>query len=120
MKNIKFKNKTIISLFVFGILMYIFFNTKDLLTKIVVIPFIFFSLGIFLKNIFLMLGKTKSAKIMEKLYIVSFCIYYFGFLIYWDYIAIMNKDYVSLVFSLIAWFGGIFVVYRRYLKLRNK
>ena len=120
MKNLRFTKQTIKSILVFGILAYTLLNTKDWMTKIVIIPFLVFSLGLFLKNIFLMLKKRNMAKIMEIIYVIAFFIYYFGFLIYWDYIAITNKDYMSLLFSLIAWFGGILVAYKRYLRLKNK
>lgn len=120
MRNLRFTKQTTTSLLVFGMLLYILFNTKDLITIIVTIPFLVFSLGFFLKNIFLMLEKRNIAKIMEKIYVVAFFVYYFGFLIYWDYIAITSKDYMSVLFSLLAWFGGIFVAYKRHLRYKNK
>jgi len=120
MKNINKTKQTFTSLFVFGLLTYILFNTKDLITIIVIIPFLIFSIGLFLKNIFLMLGKKSVARIMEIIYVIAFFIYYFGFLIYWDYISIINKDYVSLILSFLAWFGGLFVAYKRYLRLKSK
>lgn len=120
MKNIRYTKQTITSLLVFGILAYILFNTKDLITIIVTIPFLIFSLGLFLKNIFLILEKRNMGKIMEKIYVIPFFVYYFGFLIYWDYVAITNKDYMSVLFSLLAWLGGIFVAYKRHLRYKNK
>lgn len=120
MKNINKTKQTFTSLFVLGLLTYILFNTKDLITIIVVIPFLIFSLGLFLKNIFLMLDKKSIARIMEIIYVMAFFIYYFGFLICWDYVAIGNKDYMSVVLSLLAWFGGLFVAYKRYSRLKNK
>ena len=117
MKNIK---QTITALIVFVLLTYILFNSSNLLTKVVIIPFIVFSLGLFFKNICLILGKVQIAKLMEKIYVIAFFIYYFGFLIYWDYISIINKDYVSLILSFLAWLGGLFVAYKRYLKLKYK
>ena len=119
-KNIKNIKQTTTALAVFGLLTYILFNSNDLLTRVVIIPFIIFSLGLFFKNICLILEKTKLAKLMEKIYVIAFFVYYFGFLIYWDYISITNKDYVSLVVSFLAWFGGLFVAYKRYLKLKSK
>jgi len=120
MKNVKFTKRTFTSIFVFGLLTYILFSSNDLITKIVIIPFIVFSLGLFLKNIFLLLGKKNIAKIMEIIYVIAFFIYYFGFLIYWDYVGIINKDYMLVALSLLAWFGGLFVAYKRYLKGKNK
>lgn len=119
MKFMKNTKQTFTSFLVFVLLTYILFNTNDLLTIIVVIPFLVFSLGLFLKNIFLVFEKKYLAKIMEKIYVIAFLAYYFGFLIYWDYVAITNKDYMSVILSLLAWLGGLFVAYKRYLKFKN-
>ncbi len=78
-----------------------------------------FGISLFIKNICLIFNKNKIAKIFSKINVISFFIYYFGFLIYWDYVAITNKDYILVAFSLLAWAGGIFALYRRYLRLRN-
>lgn len=117
--NIGFVKKTIMALIVSIFLGYILITTNDLLTRIVVIPFLMFGISLLIKNICLMFKKNKIAKTFSKINVISFFIYYFGFLAYWDYVAITNKDYMSIVFSLLAWFGGIFVAYRRYLRLRN-
>ena len=119
MENIKFTKQTFSSVIIFGILTYILFNTNDLITKIVVIPFLIFSLGLFLKNMFLILEKRNIAKIMEIIYVIAFFVYYFGFLIYWDYVAITNKDYMAFILSLLTWFGGLFVAYKRYIRLKK-
>lgn len=118
--SIGFIKKTITALFVSLLLSYILIKTNDTLTKIIVIPFLLFGISMFLKNICLMLNKNKLAKTFSKINVISFFVYYFGFLIYWDYISITNKDYVLALFSLIAWSGGIFIAYRKYRKLKNK
>ena len=117
--NLEFIKKTIMAFVVSIFLGYILIKTKDLLTKIVVIPFLIFGISLFIKNICLIFNKNKIAKIFSKINVISFFIYYFGFLIYWDYVAITNKDYILVAFSLLVWAGGIFVLYRRYLRLRN-
>ena len=117
--NMGFVKKTIMALIVSIFLGYVLITTKDLLTRIVVIPFLIFGISLFIKNICLIFKKDKVAKIFSKINVISFFIYYFGFLIYWDYVAIINKDYIAIAFSLLAWLGGIFVAYRRYLRLRN-
>lgn len=116
LRNIK---QTITAAIASVLLGYIFITTKDLLTRIVVIPFLIFGISLFTKNICLMMNKKNIAKKFEIIYVIAFFTYYFGFLIYWDYVSITNKDYMSLLFSLLAWGGGIFVAYRRYLRLRN-
>ena len=113
MKKIGFIRQTITSFVVFLLMMYILFNSNNLMTRLIIIPFLIFSLGIVLKNIFLILKKDKLARIMEMIYVFSFFVYYFGFLIWWDYINIINKNYVSVLFSLFAWVGGILILYKR-------
>ena len=114
--NINFIKQTITAIIVIIILTYFLFTSKDLITKIIIIPFFTFSFSFFLKNIFLILGKKNIAKIMKRIYTIAFFVYYFGFLIYWDYITITNKDYMSFLFSLLTWFGGIYVAYKRHKK----
>lgn len=115
-----FKGTTITALMVSIFLSYVLFTTKDMLTRVIVIPFLLFGIGMFIKNICLMFNKTEIAKICSKIIVVSFFVYYFGFLIFWDYAAINNKDYMSFAFSVLAWLGGVFVAYRRYLKFKTK
>ena len=117
--NIEFVRKTTISLMVSIFSCYILITTKDLLTRIIVIPFLLFGISLFIKNICLIFKKNKIAKVFSKINVTLFFIYYFGFLIYWDYTAILNKDYVLVVFSLIAWAGGILVAYKKYLRFRD-
>ncbi len=111
--NIAFIKKTIMSLIVSIFLGYILIVTKDLLTRIVVIPFLMFGISMFVRNVCLIFNKNKIAKILSKINAISFFIYYFGFLVYWDYVAITNKEYILIVFSLFAWAGGIFVAYKK-------
>ena len=65
MKSIKNIKQTFTAIFVFGLLICVLFNSNDLLTKIVIIPFIVFCLGLSLKNVCLILGKINMAKLME-------------------------------------------------------
>lgn len=96
-----------------GFLSYILFTTDDKLTRIVVIPFLTFSLAYFLQHVFLVLKKPKLAAVMGKVYVIAFAIYWFGFLVVWDFISIMRKEYLSVLFSLILWVGGGWIIYRR-------
>lgn len=109
--------KLISSVVITGILSYILLTTDDKLTRIVVIPFLTFSLAYFLQHVFLALKKPKLAAVMGKVYVIAFAVYWFGFLIVWDYISIMRKEYLSVLFSLIPWVGGGYIIYR---KLKRK
>lgn len=114
--NLKYIKQTITSVIISEFLSYVLITTKDLLTRIVVIPFLIFSISLFIKNICLMLNKNKLSKVFSKINVIAFLIYWFGFLIYWDYISILNKDFMSVLFSLIFWFGGYYIFYKRLIK----
>lgn len=113
--NIGFLRKAITTLVTSIFLAYVLITTKDLLTRVIVIPFLSFGISVFIRNICLMIKKYKVAKLFTKISVIIFFIYYFGFLIFWDYLAIVDKEYGMVVFSLVAWFGGISAV-----RLRNR
>jgi hypothetical protein len=114
--NIK---QTITSVIVSIFLSYILITTKDLLTIIIVIPFLLFGISFFIKNICIIFDKKKLAKIFGMINVLAFFLYYFGFIIYWDYMSIMNKDYISLICSLLPIGGGCFILYRRIKRYRK-
>ena len=116
MNHVKKTKDTISAIFIIGLLSYVFIETEDSLTRIIVIPFILFALGVLCKNICLMLNKRKLANMFSKCYVIAFAIYWFSFLVYWDYISIMNKDYISVLFSLIPWIGGGYIILKKLMK----
>ena len=115
--NAKYIKKCISSASIFGFLTYVLITTKDWITRIVVIPFLIFSLSFCIEKALLIFNKNLLAKKMSKVYVIAFSVYWFGFLICWDYISIVNKDLMSVLFSLPLWFGGGYIISRRF---RNK
>ena len=109
--------KLISSIVITGLLSYVLFSTDSMLTRIIVVPFLAFSAAWFLKYVFLALKKPKAAAVMGKVYVIAFTVYWFGFLIAWDYLSIVNRNYVSLLASLILWIGGGWIICR---KLKRK
>lgn len=114
--NIKYIRKSITALIIFVLLTYILITTKDLLTRIVIIPFIVFSLSFFIEKVLLIFNKKLFAKKVSKVYVIAFLVYWFGFLFCWEYINITNKEYMSVLFSLPCWIGGIYIAYKRLFK----
>lgn len=111
--KIRYMKQMIRSIVVFIILMNILFNSNDVLSKIVSIPFLLFSVSLFLKNLFLMLNKKRIALKCSKLLLISFSIYYFSFLFYWNYVSIINKEYVSFIFGIGMGICGGYIISRR-------
>lgn len=112
--NIGYIKKSITSASIFGILTYVLITTKDWITRIVVIPFLIFSLFFCIEKILLIFNKKELAKKVSKVYVIAFSVYWFGFLICWDYISIVNKDFMSVLFSLPLWVGGGYIINKRF------
>ena len=108
--------KLITSIAVTGILLKVLFNTNDLMTRIIVIPFLVFAVALGLKNSLIMMNKKALAIKVSKVYVVAFLIYWVGFLIYWDYVSFMDGNYRKVLYSVPFWLGGIYFTYKRLLK----
>lgn len=113
--------KQIITSIIVAVMLFIvLFNTNDFLTKIIVLPFLFFAVGLGLKNILVMMKKEALAVKVSKVYVVAFLIYWFGFLIYWDYISFIDGKYLQILFSVPLWLGGLYFAYKRLFKKGKK
>ena len=99
----------IVSIFLLEVL----FTSKDLTTKVIVIPFLVFALAFGIKHILLMMKKKKLANKFSKVYVIAFLIYLFVFLIYWDYVSLINSKYLDILFSVPFWIGGAYFTYKR-------
>ena len=108
--------KIIISIAAAGILLKVLFNTNDLMTRIVVIPFLVFAVAIGMKNVLIIMNQKALAIKVSKVYVVAFLIYWFGFLVYWDYVSFIDGNYVQILFSIPLWLGGFYFTYKRLLK----
>lgn len=105
--------KIITSIAVAGILLKVLFNTNDLMTRIIVIPFLVFAVAIGMTNALVVMGKKALAVKMSKVYVVAFLIYWFGFLIYWAYASFVEGNYMKILYSVPFWLGGIYFTYKR-------
>ena len=126
----------IISLFCTSIIT----NTSDNFTKVIIIPFLICGDAILIKGIvtlfqgFKMLKSRKNIRneiedieqkitkinhITTKLYTIGFSIFWFVFLIVFDYLAIkewQNDGSTLFFFSFIFWIAGIFIVVKNFKK----
>ena len=112
-----FISRLIYSLFVTMLLIYLFIKTSD--GKVIIFPFLICSFSLLGKNIFLVLGKKNIVKLFNKIFIYSFLLFCFGFLLFWSYINFVNKEYISLLFSLLFLVVGIGLG-KKYLFKTNK
>lgn len=103
--------KLIRSFLITLVLVILFFNTSN--GKLILIPFIICSIALLLKDLFIIFNKEKYLKIFDKLYIIGFFIFWFGFLIYFDYLCFIDKNYQLLIFSIPFWLVGIFFIKKK-------
>lgn len=116
-----------------GVCGWVFIKAADSITRIVIIPFLICGLAVLIKGIVALvqglnlrkgmnddnvsaesvLDKHEKLniadKIFSKLYMVGFLLFWFGFLIVFDYFAIKQGQMSMLAFSLIFWVVGIYV-----------
>ena len=97
-------------------LLWVFLKGTDTITKIIILPFLICGCAALAQIIFRTLNMTKYVLLMNKLYIVSFLLYWFGFLCVWTFYGIKDKEYWMLIFSIPFWAAGIFVAYNNLFK----
>lgn len=92
------------------------FFSAPIITKIVMIPFLICGLALMGQMIFLLMDKQKYYQLLSKVYVASFLLYWFGFLIFWLYLNIKNTNYVLLLLSIPFWLIGINLVRNNFKK----
>lgn len=90
--------------------------TKDDMTRIIVIPFAIAGIGLVIAGLIDLLFKNKITKfdnLGKNIFKVGFLVFWCGFLVVFDYIAIKSNQFEIVIFSLIFWIVGIYVVFRK-------
>lgn len=114
------KNKSIYvgaiirSSIIFVFLLTIISKNQNMISRLMIIPFILCSLFSIGKNICLMIDKKKFATIFSKLFVISFLTFWFGLLIYGSYLFIKEKNFSQLLFTIPFWIAGVYII-RRFL-----
>lgn len=119
MKNKSVYTRKLVSS-VFSTIILIYFMIKTTSPKIIFVPFLICSISIIGKSIFLIIEKKKYANIFDKSFTIGFLLFWFGFLIYANYIAIKDKQWQLVAFSLVFWIVGIYFAKKRLVKPKEK
>lgn len=117
MFNGGYSGKLIVSLFTTGLLVYIMLNTTS--PKIVFVPFLICGISMVMKTVGQIFEKERMVFFFDKLFKGGFFLYGFGFLIIFDYLALKDKQYGLLVYSLLFW-AVLFFVFKRVFFNDNK
>lgn len=113
MKNKKIYLASILKTMIISIfLLVIIIKNPDTISRLILFPFLFCSIFTIGKNVCFLKEKKREANIFRKLYIFSFLIFWFGFLVIWSYSFIRNHSYFSLVLTIPFWIAGIYIGYK--------
>lgn len=114
--KIYFIRNLIISVFILYILFSMLIKTVDLFSKIIIFAFIILSFISAIKNICLIIEKTKYIKLLNKIFDITFFTYILGFLNFWSYLNIKNSDYIALLFALPFYIIILYIIYKKTVK----
>lgn len=106
------------NIFITLLLLYFYVNTSN--SKIILFPFLICSCAILLKNISLLFNKSKYVDLFNKIFALSFLLFWFKILIFCCYISIVKKQYTFLIFSIPFWLASIFIIKKVLFKSDNK
>ena len=119
MKNKSVYTRMLISS-VFITILLIYFMIKTSSPKIIFVPFLICAISMIGKSISLIMEKKKYVNIFDKSFTIGFLLFWFGFLIYANYIAIKDKQWQLVAFSLVFWIVGIYFAKKRLVKPKEK
>ncbi len=106
----------IISIF----LIIIVIKNQDIISKLIILPFLFCGIFTIGKNACLLKENKRGANIFSKLFVLSFLTFWFGFLVIWSYLFIRKNSYFPLVFTIPFWIVGIYIVRKFLLGMSSK
>mgnify|MGYP003308201440 CR=1 FL=1 len=119
LKNKSIYTKKLVSS-VFITILLIYFMIKTASPKIIFVPFLICAISMIGKSISLIMEKKKYVNIFDKTFSIGFLLFWFGFLIFADYIAIKDKQWQLVAFSLVFWIVGIYFAKKRLVKPKEK
>lgn len=109
---------TLITTVPITIFLIIIFFHGNLITKLILLPFIICSIATVLRSSFILLEKVKLARYCNTIYVISFLSYIIGFLIAFCYFAIKSHEHQLIAIALIGW--GIIILIIRHLFFKKK
>ena len=105
---------------VFATIILIYFMIKTPSPKIIFVPFLICGISMIGKTICLLMDKKKYATIFDKTFIISFLLFWFGFIIMWCYTSFKQGNPLQTIFTIPFWIAGIYIVKKKLLKPKEK
>jgi hypothetical protein len=98
--------------------LWIFINAADTITRIAIIPFTIAGIGVLINGLSPLLFKSKIKNLGMKIYLFGFSLFWFGFLIVFDYLSITQGNIQLALFSIIFWVVGLFMIINQFKRYR--
>jgi hypothetical protein len=92
---------------------WVFIAAADMATRIIIIPFVICGIGVLLRGLVPLIFKNKKKKFKNigmRIYLTGFSLFWFGFLIFFDYGVLQQGNIGLFLFSLLFWIAGIFIL----------
>lgn len=105
---------------VFATILLIYFMIKTTSPKIIFVPFLICGISMIGKSISLLMDKKKYATIFDKTVIISFILFWFGFIIMWCYTSFKQGNPIQTIFTIPFWIAGIYIVKKKIFKPKEK
>ena len=104
------------SIFICIFLFWLFANNDGTFGKIVFLPFLLCSFCFFWKIVAKIMGYKKLEKYFYKFYVFIFLMYWIGFILLYIYMALINHNFILLLYSIPFVIGGIDIAYKNFKK----
>lgn len=85
-------------------------KSKGIITRLIILPFLFTQIFLIGKNVCLLKENVQGANIFKRLSVLSFIIFWFGFLAFWSHLTIKEKNYFPLLFVIPFCIVGIYFI----------
>ena len=115
MKNKSIYIRKLVSSIIATILL-IYFMIKTPSPKKIFVPFLICGISMIGKSISLMIEKKKYATIFDKSFIISFLLFWFGFIIMWCYTSFKQGNPIQTIFTIPFLIAGIYIIKKKLLK----
>lgn len=101
---------------VFATILLIYFMIKTTSPNIIFVPFLICGISMIGKSVCLLMDKKKYATIFNKVFIISFLLFWFGFIIMWCYTSFKQGNPIQTIFTIPFLIAGIYIIKKKLLK----
>lgn len=105
---------------IIAVIILVYFMARTTGPKIIFAPFLFCAFASIGKNIGLLFNKRRLALFFDRVFKVSFFMFWFGFLAVACYFMIRDGNYRMLPFTVPFWLAGIFFAKRKFRNWTDK